>query len=55
MGNYHVDNLVVSSFADVLLVEAQLREQLLPLAAADEGRSVHDTAVADHDAVLELV
>ena len=47
-----MDDLVVSALADVLLVEAELRQQLLPLDPSDEGGGVHHAAVADHQAVL---
>ena len=50
---YHVNDLVVSSFADVFLDESQLGQKLVPLSPADEGGRVHHSSVADDQTVLE--
>ncbi len=44
--------MVVSAFVDVELIELQLVQEDFPLLAADVGGRVHESAVADHQAVV---
>ena len=53
--SHHVDDLIVSSLADLLLIEGELCKKLVPLAAADEGRCIHDATVANDETVLNQI